>query len=136
MPDSDFLTLINAQGRLHTETEFGNIVLKAGDNGEVVRLSDVARLELGAGDYTLRSKLDGKNAVGIGIFQAPGANALAIRASVIAAMDEVSTHFPDGITYEAVYDTTIFVRDSHKAVVTPLLEIGRASCRERWFQAV
>src|SRR3546814_5479235 len=72
MPDSDFLTLINAQGRLHTEQEFGNIVLKAGDNGEVVRLSDVARLELGAGDYTLRSKLDGKNAVGIGIFQAPG----------------------------------------------------------------
>src|SRR3546814_7070665 len=95
MPDSDFLTLINAQGRLHTEQEFGNIVLKAGDNGEVVRLSDVARLELGAGDYTLRSKLDGKNAVGIGIFQAPGANALEIRDSVIAAMDEVSTHFPD-----------------------------------------
>src|SRR3546814_2966473 len=122
MPDSDFLTLINAQGRLHTEQEFGNIVLKAGDNGEVVRLSDVARLELGAGDYTLRSKLDGKNAVGIGIFQAPGANALEIRDSVIAAMDEVSTHFPDGIKYEAVYDTTIFVRDSIKAVVTTLLE--------------
>src|SRR3546814_718214 len=122
MPDSDFLTLINAQGRLHTETEFGNIVLKAGDNGEVVRLSDVARLELGAGDYTLRSKLDGKNAVGIGIFQAPGANALEIRDSVIASMDEVSTHFPDGIKYEAVYDTTIFVRDSIKAVVTTLLE--------------
>src|SRR3546814_487413 len=122
MPDSDFLTLINAQGRLHTEQEFGNIVLKAGSDGEVVRLSDVARLELGAGDYTLRSKLDGKNAVGIGIFQAPGANALEIRDSVIAAMDEVSTHFPDGIKYEAVYDTTIFVRDSIKAVVTTLLE--------------
>src|SRR3546814_2309429 len=68
------------------------------------------------------SKLDGKNAVGIGIFQAPGANALEIRDSVIAAMDEVSTHFPDGIKYEAVYDTTIFVRDSIKAVVTTLLE--------------
>src|SRR3546814_2307974 len=92
------------------------------DLGEVVRLSHVARLELGAGDYTLRSKLDGKNAVGIGIFQAPGANALDIRDSVIAAMDEVSTHFPDGIKYEAVYDTTIFVRDSIKAVVTTLLE--------------
>src|SRR3546814_3331577 len=85
--------------------------------------SDVCSSDLlGAGDYTLRSKLDGKNAVGIGIFQAPGANALEIRDSVIAAMDEVSTHFPDGIKYEAVYDTTIFVRDSIKAVVTTLLE--------------
>ena len=122
MPDSDFLTLINAQGRLHTEQEFGNIVLEAGADGEVVRLSDVARMELGAGDYTLRSKLDGKNAVGIGIFQAPGANALEIRDSVIATMDQMSARFPEGIKYEAVYDTTIFVRDSIKAVVTTLLE--------------
>ncbi|WP_140908362.1 efflux RND transporter permease subunit [Cognatiluteimonas lumbrici] len=122
MPDSDFLTLINARGRLHTEQEFGNIVLKAGADGEVVRLSDVARLELGAGDYTLRSRLDGKNAVGIGIFQAPGANALDIRDSVIATMDGLSERFPEGLEYEAVYDTTIFVRDSIKAVVTTLLE--------------
>src|SRR5690606_3324562 len=84
--------------------------------------SDVARLELGAGDYTLRSQLDGKDAVGIGIFQAPGANALEIRDSVIATMDELSTRFPDGVGYEAVYDTTLFVRDSIKAVVTTLLE--------------
>ncbi len=66
MPSSNFLTLINAQGRLGTVEEFGDIVLKAGADGEIVRLSDVARLELGAGDYTLRSQLDGKNAVGIG----------------------------------------------------------------------
>src|SRR3546814_2541570 len=110
MPDSDFLTLINAQGRLHTEQEFGNIVLKAGSDGEIVRLSDVARLELGAGDYTLRSQLDGKNAVGIGIFQAPGANAREIRDSVIAALEEVATGLPDGITTEAVYDNMLFVR--------------------------
>ena len=122
MPDSDFLTLINARGRLRTPAEFGDIVLKRGDDGETVRLSDVARLELGAGDYTLRSQLDGKDAVGIGIFQAPGANALEIRDSVIATMDELSTRFPDGVGYEAVYDTTIFVRDSIKAVVTTLLE--------------
>jgi len=122
MPSSDFLTLINAQGRLQTEQEFGDIVLKTGTDGEIVRLSDVARIELGAGDYTLRSQLDGKNAVGIGIFQAPGANALQIQESVIAAMDEVSTRFPEGVKYEAVYDTTIFVRDSIKAVVTTLLE--------------
>ncbi len=122
MPDSDFLTLINAQGRLSTEQEFGDIVLKTGTDGEIVRLSDVARIELGAGDYTLRSQLDGNNAVGIGIFQAPGANALQIQESVIAGMDEVSTRFPEGVKYEAVYDTTIFVRDSIKAVVTTLLE--------------
>ncbi len=122
MPDSKFLTLINAQGRLKTPDEFGNIVLKAGDDGEIVRLSDVARIELGAGDYTLRSQLDGKNAVGIGIFQAPGANALDIQKNVIAAMDGMTKRFPDGIKYEAVYDTTIFVRDSIKAVVSTLLE--------------
>jgi len=122
MPSSNFLTLINAQGRLKTPEEFGNIVLKAGADGEIVRLSDVARLELGAGDYTLRSQLDGKNAVGIGIFQAPGANALEIQKSVIANMDEMAKRFPDGIKYEAVYDTTIFVRDSIKAVVSTLLE--------------
>ncbi|MGY0652907.1 efflux RND transporter permease subunit [Luteimonas sp. A537] len=122
MPDSDFLTLINARGRLETEQEFGDIVLKAGSDGEIVRLSDVARVELGAGDYTLRAQLDGDNAVGIGIFQAPGANALEIRDAVIATMDEVSQRFPEGVEYEAVYDTTVFVRDSIKAVVVTLLE--------------
>ncbi|HJW46553.1 MAG TPA: multidrug efflux RND transporter permease subunit [Lysobacter sp.] len=122
MPSSDFLTLINAQGRLRTVEEFGQIVLKSGQDGEIVRLSDVARLELGAGDYTLRSQLDGKSAVGIGIFQAPGANALEIQEKVIASMDEMSKRFPAGVKYEAVYDTTVFVRDSIKAVVTTLLE--------------
>ncbi|WP_395683336.1 efflux RND transporter permease subunit [Dokdonella sp.] len=122
MPNSNFLTLINAQGRLKSVEEFGGIVLKAGADGEIVRLSDVARLELGAGDYTLRSQLDGKNAVGIGVFQAPGANALEIQKNVIANMDEIAKRFPAGIKYEAVYDTTIFVRDSIKAVVSTLLE--------------
>src|SRR5690554_3613545 len=82
--DSDFLTLINAKGRLSTVEEFGDIVLKSGDAGEIVRLSDVARLELGAGDYSLRARLDGKEAVAIGIFEAPGANALRIREQVVA----------------------------------------------------
>ncbi len=122
MPDSKFLTLINAQGRLRSEQEFGDIILKTGSDGEVVRLADVARIELGAGDYTLRSQLDGKNAVGIGIFQAPGANALDIRDKVIAQMDELQARFPEDVKYEAVYDTTIFVRDSISAVVHTLLE--------------
>ena len=119
---SDFLTLINAKGRLSTEEEFGDIVLKSGDDGAVVRLSDVARLQLAAGDYTLRSRLDGMNAAAIGVFQSPGANALAIRDQVIANMDELAKHFPPGVEYRSVYDTTIFVRDSIKAVVTTLLE--------------
>ncbi|MCW8127797.1 efflux RND transporter permease subunit [Microbulbifer halophilus] len=120
--DSDFLTLINAQGRLRTVEEFGNIVLESGTDGELVRLSDVARLELGAGDYTLRAQLDSKDAVAIGIFQAPGANALEIRENVVATMDEIATRFPEGVEYETVYDTTIFVSDSIKAVIKTLLE--------------
>ncbi|MCH4809711.1 efflux RND transporter permease subunit [Vreelandella neptunia] len=120
--DSDFLTLINVRGRLETVEEFGDIVLSRGDSGEILRLGDVARLEMGAGDYTLRSQLDGQNAVGIGIFQAPGANALEIREQVIAVMDELSEQFPEGVEYEAVYDTTIFVNDSIKSVIATLLE--------------
>ena len=120
--DSDFLTLINAQGRLETVEEFGDIVLKRGESGEILRLSDVARLEMGAGNYTLRSQLNGQNAVAVGIFQAPGANALEIREQVVATMDELSEQFPEGVEYEAVYDTTIFVNDSIKSVIATLLE--------------
>jgi multidrug efflux pump len=123
MPNgSDFLTLINAKGRLESTEEFGNIVLKSGADGEIVRLADVARIELAAGDYTLRSRLDGMNAAALGIFQAPGANALEIRDAVVAKMDAMAKSFPPGVEYRTVYDTTIFVRDSIKAVVTTLLE--------------
>lgn len=123
MPNgSQFLTLINARGRLEQPEEFGNIVLKGGEGGEVVRLSDVARIELAAGDYTMRARLDGQNAAAIGIFQAPGANALQIRDEVIRRMDEASKRFPPGIEYKSIYDTTVFVRDSIKSVVTTLLE--------------
>ncbi len=123
MPNgSDFLTLINARGRLTTPEEFGNIVLESGADGELVRLSDVARVELASGDYTMRARLDGQNAAAIGIFQAPGANALEIRDEVIARMDDLSKGFPPGVEYTSVYDTTVFVRDSIKSVITTLLE--------------
>ena len=123
MPNgSDFLLPINAKGRLQSTEEFGNIVLKAGAGGEIVRLADVARIELAAGDYTLRARLDGMNASAIGIFQAPGANALDIRDSVVAKMEEISKTLPPGVEIKSVYDTTIFVRDSIKAVITTLLE--------------
>ena len=119
---SDFLLPINAKGRLETVEEFGAIVLKAGTDGEIVRLSDVARIELAAGDYTLRARLDGMNAAAIGIFQAPGANALEIRDAVTAQMAEISKQLPPGVEIKSIYDTTIFVRDSIKAVVVTLLE--------------
>jgi multidrug efflux pump len=123
MPNgSDFLTPINAQGRLRSVEEFRDVVLKSGANGEVVRLGDVARVELAAGDYTLRARLDGQNAAAMGVFQSPGANALQIRDSVVAKMEELKKTFPPGVEYRTVYDTTIFVRDSIKAVVSTLLE--------------
>ena len=123
MPNgSEFLTLISAQGRLRTEEEFGRIVIKTGADGQVTRLSDVARIELGASDYALRALLDNKQAVAIPIFQAPGSNAIEVSDAVRAKMTELAERFPEGLAWEQVYDTTIFVRDSIKAVVTTLME--------------
>ncbi|ADV27511.1 transporter, hydrophobe/amphiphile efflux-1 (HAE1) family [Pseudoxanthomonas suwonensis 11-1] len=119
---SDFLLPINAKGRLESVEEFGGIVLKSGADGQVVRLSDVARIELAAGDYTLRARLDGKNAAAIGIFQAPGANALEIRDAVVGKMAEIRQTLPPGVEIQSIYDTTIFVRDSIKSVITTLME--------------
>ncbi len=120
--DSDYLLSINAQGRLKNEEEFGNIILKSGDNGEIVRLRDVARIEMGSGSYALRSQLNNKDAVGIGIFQSPGANAIDLSDAVRAKMAELATRFPEGMTWRAPYDPTVFVRDSISAVVHTLLE--------------
>ncbi|MCF5934785.1 efflux RND transporter permease subunit, partial [Xanthomonas perforans] len=123
MPNkSDFLLSINAQGRLTTEEEFGNIVIRSGNSGEIVRLSDVARLELGAGNYTLRSQLDNQNAVGMGVFQSPGANAIELSDAVRAKMAELEKQFPQDMAWSAAYDPTVFVRDSISAVVHTLLE--------------
>ena len=118
----DLQLTINAQGRLETEEEFGDIVVKTGVNGQVVRLRDVARLELGAADYALRSLLDNKQAVGLGVFQAPGSNALEIAENVRATMAEVKKTMPEGIDFDIVYDTTRFVDASIDAVVHTLFE--------------
>ncbi len=119
---ADFLIAINAQGRLRSTEEFGNVVLKTGANGEVVRLADVAHIELGASDYTIRSQLDNSPTAILGVFQAPGANSLATRDAVIAKMQELSKRFPPGLTWRSDYDSTIFVRESIEAVVHTLLE--------------
>src|SRR5690606_36438053 len=102
--------------------ECGGIGLKSGAECQVVRLSDVARIELGAGDYTLRARLDGKNAAAIGIFQSPGANALEMRDAVVAKMAEIRQTLPPGVEIQSIYDTTIFVRDSIKSVISTLME--------------
>jgi multidrug efflux pump len=113
---------VNAQGRLQTEEEFGDIIVKSGADGAVTRLKDVARIELGAADYSLRSLLDNKDAVAVPIFAAPGSNAIAISNGVRATMAEIKKNMPDGVDYEIVYDPTQFVRASIESVVHTLLE--------------
>lgn len=120
--DSDFQILINVKGRLTTEQEFADIIVKVGENGEVTRIRDIGRVELGAQSYALRSLLNNKDAVALPIFQASGSNAIQISDDVRATMAELSKNFPEGLTYDIVYDPTVFVRGSIEAVVKTLLE--------------
>ena len=122
LPGTQFQYTVNAQGRLQTEQEFENIVVKSGANGETTYLRDVARLELGPETYALRSMLDGGPAVAIPVFQLPGANALQLSEAVRATMKTLAKNFPEGVTYEIDYDPTVFVRSSIDAVVHTLFE--------------
>jgi len=123
MPDPVAYQLtVTAKGRLADENEFGNIIVKTGSNGEVTRLRDVARMQLDAGDYGLRALLDNKPAVAIVVFQAPGSNALALSTGVREKMAELKSRFPQGIAWSAVYDPTVFVRESIHEVIRTLLE--------------
>jgi hydrophobe/amphiphile efflux-1 (HAE1) family protein len=123
MSDSvDFQLAVNTQGRLRDEKEFGAIIVKTSDSGEITRLDDVARIELGAGEYALRSLLDNQSAVAIPVFLQPGANALTLASDVRATMAQLKTRFPQGLDYQIIYDPTVFVSDSISAVVHTLLE--------------
>ncbi|WP_019918618.1 efflux RND transporter permease subunit [Methyloversatilis discipulorum] len=113
---------VNAQGRLQTVEEFSDIILKSSPDGSITRLADVARVELAASEYGLRSLLDNKPAVALPIRQAPGANALDVSAAVRETMAELSKDFPPSVEYRIVYDPTQFVRASIKAVIVTLLE--------------
>ena len=117
-----FELTVTTQGRLENAEEFGNIIIRRGDQGQLVRLRDVARIELGAASYTLRSLLNNKPAAAIPIFQAPGSNALDTAQKVKETMADLAKSFPPGIGYEIVYDTTQFVRASIRAVLTTLVE--------------
>src|SRR3989440_6812548 len=118
----DFELQINAKGRLVSPEEFGQIIVKTGHNGEKTLLKDVARVELGASGYSLRSLLNNKTAVALPIFQSPGANAIQLSEDVRRAMNELKRNFPEGIDYAVVYDPTVFVRHSIEAVVHTLFE--------------
>ncbi|MDP3847413.1 MAG: efflux RND transporter permease subunit [Pseudomonas sp.] len=120
--DNSFQLSINTQGRLVTEEEFANIIVRAGSDGQITRLKDIARIELGSSQYALRSLLNGQPAVAMPVFQRPGSNAIEISDAVRARMAELKQSFPEGVDYSIVYDPTIFVRGSIEAVVHTLLE--------------
>ncbi|MFL6694878.1 MAG: efflux RND transporter permease subunit, partial [Ramlibacter sp.] len=122
LPGVDTQLSINAQGRLTSQEEFGDIIVKAGADGAITRLRDLSRLELGAADYSLRSLLDNQPAVGIGVFQAPGSNALEISNQVRETMKEIAKTMPEGVEYRIAYDPTQFVRASIHSVVKTLIE--------------
>jgi multidrug efflux pump len=121
-PEGSVLQIsVNAQGRLASPEAFGDIVLKA-DGIELTRLKDVARVELGASSYAIRSLLNNEDAAAIAIFEAPGANTIALSDAIRTRMAELENSFPEGVRWSVVYDPTVFVRDSIESVITTLLE--------------
>jgi len=120
--DQQFQMNVQTQGRLTTPEEFGNVVIRARANGSVLRVRDVARVEMGAQNDDSDSRLNGSPAVGIGIYLAPGANAIQTANGVEATLDKVRARFPEGLRVHAVYDSTLFVSDTIHEVIKTLLE--------------
>ncbi len=111
-----FQLLVNTQGRLTTEEEFGNIIVRAAKDGQITRIRDLGRVELGSSTYALRSLLDNKPAAALPISQRPGSNALQTSQQVRETMERLKKAFPEGVDYKIVYDPTVFVRESIQAV--------------------
>ncbi len=120
--DSEFQILLNVKGRLGSIEEFEQVIIKIGEEGQITRLKDVARLELGQDSYALRALLDGQPALAMPIFQRPGSNAISLSDNVRETMARLSKDFPEGVEYDIVYDPTVFVRDSIDAVISTLIE--------------
>jgi multidrug efflux pump len=118
----DYTLTVNARGRLTSEDEFRDIVVKTGADGQITRLGDVARVELASGSYSLRSMLDNKDAVAMAVFQAPGSNALRVSSTVRETMEQLSRNFPQGVGYQVVYDPTTNVREGITEVAKTLFE--------------
>ena len=122
LPDQAFQLSIQAQGRLTSPEEFGNVVIRATEGGSFVRLKDVARIELGARLMETMGRQDGSPAAVIGIYQSPGGNAIASAEAVRKILEEGKKAFPEGMDYKVTYDTTQFVEESIHEVVKTLLE--------------
>jgi multidrug efflux pump len=119
----DFQLQVNAQGRLIREEDFADIIVRSDPStGAIVRVRDVGRVEMSANSYSLRSLLNNKEAAAIGIFQAPGSNALRLSQDVRATMEKAKASFPKGVSYAIVYDPTRFVQTSIEKVVHTLIE--------------
>ncbi len=116
-----FQYTIKSKGRLTTVKEFEEIVLRTGEAGSIVRIKDVARVELGSSYYNASGRADGNPATVLAVYQAPGENALAVAEKVISEMDRLSRAFPDDVVYEIPYDSTLFVEQSLNDVVSTLI---------------
>jgi hydrophobic/amphiphilic exporter-1 (mainly G- bacteria), HAE1 family len=123
-PGQAFQYTLNVNGRLDDASQFENIIVKTGSNGDVTRVRDVGSVELGAQTYSQIFSLNKQPAVGIGVFQSPGANALQVEQAVEKKMAELSRTFPQGIKYDTPFDTTKFVAASIKEVYKTLIEAG------------
>jgi multidrug efflux pump len=121
-PGTELQLTLNTQGRLITPDEFGQIIVKRGDFGQIVYLADVSRVELGAKDYNVSSYLDGQAAVALAIFQLPGSNAVKTAHAVRATMKDLSQAFPQDLQHTIVYDPTQFIEQSVEAVIHTLFE--------------
>jgi len=113
---------VQTQGRLASAEQFGDIVLRANPDGSVLRIRDVARVEIGAQNLDSEARIDGKPGVPIGIYLAPGANAVTTANAVQATLDRLSARFPEGLRYQVVHDSTTFVRDTIGEVLRTLAE--------------
>jgi multidrug efflux pump len=122
VPGQQLNATVTAASRLQTPQQFENIILKSGSSGSIVRLNDVARVELGAKDYTSSSKYNGMPTAGLAISLASNANAIDTAQKVQAAIKSLSSTFPEGLTVEYPYDTTPFVKLSIEKVVETLIE--------------
>src|SRR6201993_3055998 len=123
-PGQSFQYTLNVNGRLDAPSQFEDIIVKTGSSGDVTRVRDVGSVELGAQTYSQIFSLNKQPAVGIGVFQSPGANALQVEQAVEKKMAELSRSFPQGIKYDTPFDTTKFVAASIKEVYKTLIEAG------------